>query len=189
MSSYVGVSGNLISEGSLMEYGLNTGCKVGLTQRRNGHISYFHWEIFCPLRYFICIQWSPGNVTWSPGITGVFLVYFGEVMGNHTCITYCPSSEHLWEMMCEGGKLYKKCWIKWLFFFKFFKNYFWLRWVFVAARGLSLVAASGGFSLQWLLLCGARALGAQASVVVARRLDSCGSRALERRLSSCGAWA
>ena len=38
--------------------------------------------------------------------------------------------------------------------------YFWLRWVFVAARGLSLVVASGGysslwcagFSLQWLLL-------------------------------------
>ena len=32
-----------------------------------------------------------------------------------------------------------------------FLRYFWLRWVFVAARGLSLVAASGGFSLQWLL--------------------------------------
>ena len=38
--------------------------------------------------------------------------------------------------------------------------YFWLRWVFVAARGLSLVVASrgysslqcAGFSLQWLLL-------------------------------------
>ena len=37
--------------------------------------------------------------------------------------------------------------------------YFWLRWVFVAVCGLSLVAASGGysslrcagFSLQWLL--------------------------------------
>ena len=37
--------------------------------------------------------------------------------------------------------------------------------------------------------CGARALGAQASVVVARRLGSCGSWALERRLSSCGARA
>ena len=75
--------------------------------------------------------------------------------------------------------------------------YFWLRWVFVAARGLSLVAASGGsFSLRCvgltvvaLLCCGARALGTQASVVVARGLSSCGSRALERRLSSCGARA
>ena len=42
----------------------------------------------------------------------------------------------------------------------------------------------GGFSC-----CGARALGAWASVVVAFRLSSCGSRALEHRLSSCGAWA
>ena len=76
--------------------------------------------------------------------------------------------------------------------------------------GLSLVAASGGysllrcagFSLRWLLLfrstgtrcagfssCGARALGVRASVVVARRLSSCGSRALEHRLSSCDARA
>ena len=42
----------------------------------------------------------------------------------------------------------------------------------------------GGFSY-----CGARALGARASVVVVRGLSSCGSRALERRLSSCGARA
>ena len=41
-----------------------------------------------------------------------------------------------------------------------FFGFFWLRWVFVAVRGLSLVAASGGysllqctgFSLRWLLL-------------------------------------
>ena len=39
----------------------------------------------------------------------------------------------------------------------------------------------GGFSC-----CGAQALGAQASVVAARRLSSCTSWALERRLSSCG---
>ena len=37
--------------------------------------------------------------------------------------------------------------------------------------------------------CGAWALGARASVVVAHMLHSCGSRALERRLSSCGTWA
>ena len=64
-------------------------------------------------------------------------------------------------------------------------------------RGLSLVAVSratlhcgaqashcGGFSY-----CGARALGAWASVVVARGLSSCGLQAPERRLSSCGAQA
>ena len=42
----------------------------------------------------------------------------------------------------------------------------------------------GGFSC-----CGARALGAWASVVVAQGLSSCGSRALERKPSSCGARA
>ena len=71
--------------------------------------------------------------------------------------------------------------------------YFWLCWVFVAT-GLSVVLASGGysslqcagFSLQWFLLLGARALGERASVVVALGLSSCGLRALECRLSSCG---
>ena len=83
-----------------------------------------------------------------------------------------------------------------LFFFKVLKKfylfiYFWLRWVFVAAPGLSLVAVSGGysslgytgFSLRWLLLLqsttGSRRVG----------FSSCGSRALERRLSSCGSRA
>ena len=75
-------------------------------------------------------------------------------------------------------------------FLFFFKKIFWLCWVFVAARGLFLVAASGGysslpcvgFSLRWLLLLqsmGARHAG----------FSSCGSWALERRLSSCGARA
>ena len=81
-----------------------------------------------------------------------------------------------------------------LLFKKILFIYLWLPWVFVAARGLSLVVARGailrcgarashcgGFSCY-----GARALGAWASVVVARRLSSFGSRALERRLSSCG---
>ena len=63
--------------------------------------------------------------------------------------------------------------------------------------GLSLVAASegysllwcAGFSLQWLLCCGAQALGTRAAVVAAHGLSSCGSRAQERSLGSCGAWA
>ena len=42
----------------------------------------------------------------------------------------------------------------------------------------------GGF-----FCCGAWALRTWASVVVARRLSSCGLRALEHRLSSCGTWA
>ena len=62
----------------------------------------------------------------------------------------------------------------------FLSFYFWLRWVFIAARGLSLVASSGGysslrctgFSLRWLLLLwstGSRRTG----------FSSCGTRASE----------
>ena len=63
---------------------------------------------------------------------------------------------------------------------------FWLHWVFAAARGLSLVAVGGGysllrgagFSLWWLLLlqstgfrrAGFSSCGTRASVVVARGL-------------------
>ena len=81
-----------------------------------------------------------------------------------------------------------------LFFFNLKKIYLfiWLCWVFVAACGLSLVAASGGysllrctgFSLRWLLLLrsmGSRCVGFSScgtgSVVVARGLSSCGARA------------
>ena len=59
----------------------------------------------------------------------------------------------------------------------FFKKliYIWLRWVFVAARRLSLVTASRGATLRCgarashcggFSCCGAQALGAWASVVV-----------------------
>ena len=66
--------------------------------------------------------------------------------------------------------------------------------VFVAARELSLVAASGGysslrcmgFSLRWLLLLRSTGSRHTGSVVVARGLSSCGLWPLERRLSSCG---
>ena len=77
------------------------------------------------------------------------------------------------------------------FYFIFSINlfiYFWLLWVFIAVRGLSLVAASGGYSSVGVhrllivvtsLCCGAWALGTRASVVVVRGLSSCssGSRA------------
>ena len=77
-----------------------------------------------------------------------------------------------------------------LFNLFFIYLFLWLRWVFVAARGLLLVVVSGGysslrcegFSLPWLLLLrstGFRHVG----------FSSCGSRALELRLGSCGARA
>ena len=85
-------------------------------------------------------------------------------------------------------------WLPWVIFFKnkfiYLFIYFWLSWIFVASRGLSLVAASGGysslwcagFSLQWPLLLwsmGSRHAG----------FSSRGSWALECRLSSCGTQA
>ena len=64
------------------------------------------------------------------------------------------------------------------YFYKFILFiYFWLRWVFVAMCGLSLVAASGGYSL---LRCAGLS---QSQPLVAehklqtRRLSNCGSRA------------
>ena len=86
------------------------------------------------------------------------------------------------------------CFVFCLFFNLFI---FWLCWVFVAVRGLSLVAESGGysslrcagFSLWWFLLL--RSVGSKCtgSVVVACGLSSCGSRAVERKLISCGTQA
>ena len=87
-----------------------------------------------------------------------------------------------------------------LFFF-----FFWPRWVFVAARGLSLVAANrghsslwcAGFSFWWLLSLwstgsrrvGFSSCGTRASVVVARGLRSTGSVVVTHGLScstACG---
>ena len=59
--------------------------------------------------------------------------------------------------------------------FIYLSIYFWLRWVFVAVHGLSLDAASGGysllrctgFSLQWFLLLWSTGSRRTGSVVVA----------------------
>ena len=56
-------------------------------------------------------------------------------------------------------------------------------------QGLLFVAVLRASNCSGFSCCGARALGAWASVVVARRLGSCGSRALECRFSSCGSRA
>ena len=89
-------------------------------------------------------------------------------------------------------------------FFFFLNKFIYFIYLFLAALGLGCcvqafsgcgergatlrcgVQAShcGGFSC-----CRARALGAWASVVVARGLSSCSLWALEHKLSSCGAWA
>ena len=91
---------------------------------------------------------------------------------------------------CDRGRSWQTlCAFLFFFFINLFIN-FWLRWVFLAACGLSLVAASGGYSslrragssLRWLLLLqstGSRHAG----------FSSCGLQAVERRLSSYGARA
>ena len=56
-------------------------------------------------------------------------------------------------------------------------GWFWLRWVFVAARGLSLRCGVRASHCNGFSCCGARALGMRASVAVARELSSCGARA------------
>ena len=63
-------------------------------------------------------------------------------------------------------------------------GFLWLRRAGAALPCGARASHCGGFSC-----CGARALGAQASVVMARGLSGCGLQALERRLSSCGARA
>ena len=55
--------------------------------------------------------------------------------------------------------------------------YFWLCWVFVSVRGLSLVAASGGHSSSWCT-----GLSLSQPLVAEHRLQT-------RRLSSCGTQA
>ena len=105
--------------------------------------------------------------------------------------------------MCPGVGWLVHMAILFLFYLYFYKFIYFNLFLFLAALGfvavrwLSLVAASGGysslwcvgFSLRWLLLWGAWALGSWASVVVACGLSSCGLQALERRLSSCCARA
>ena len=93
--------------------------------------------------------------------------------------------------------------IEWMSFYVYINLfilfiYFWPRWVFVAARRLSLVAARAGAPLSCgaqashcggFSCCGAWALGARTSVVAVHGFSSCGSWALQHRLSSCGARA
>ena len=72
-----------------------------------------------------------------------------------------------------------------------------LRWVFMAAHRLAAVAESRVYSLAVVAgvhcsdfsCCGARALGAQASVAAVHELSSCSPRALEHRPHTSGTGA
>ena len=87
-----------------------------------------------------------------------------EPKGLHLDFTYretegvCPSLKSNVEARVKGEEKYMTALFICLLFKIYF--YFWLCWVFVVARGLSLVAASGGYSLlrcpdsslRWFLL-------------------------------------
>ena len=55
--------------------------------------------------------------------------------------------------------------------------YFWLHWVFIARVGVTLRCSAQASHYSGFSCCGAWALGSWASVVVARRLSSCGTQA------------
>ena len=95
-----------------------------------------------------------------------------------------------WVFLIVYGYRKTRIYFLFIYFLKEHLFIFWLHWVFVAACGLSLVAASGGYSslqcmgfslwwLLWLQSTGSRRTG----------FSSCALWALERRLSSCGARA
>ena len=116
-------------------------------------------------------QWTPFCMNWPLGLWRVgvrslpplpqLFFCFPLLQLKSTSFNIASASQTL----CIGRSV--------LFYFIYlFIYYFWLCWVFVAARGLSLVAASGGYSLLrwagfalwWLLLLrsvGSRAWGLQ----------------------------
>ena len=124
-------------------------------------------NVYCAvLRTSICICLCNAISPWAPDRHSQWsdCPRLWEMQPRSTCLAFLSSGLH------HSNPLF--------FFLRFNFIYFWLRWVFVAARGLSLVAASGGysslrcagFSLLWLLL-----------------LRSMGSRCVG--FSSCGTWA
>ena len=109
--------------------------------------------------------------------------FYGWILFHYIDVsTFCLSVHHWWkfELFLPFG-YYEWCCYEHPCTHFYLCIYFWLRWVFVAACGLPLVAARGGYSLLWYTgfsCCRARALGPQASVVVAHGLScsmACGN--------------
>ena len=84
-----------------------------------------------------------------------FLFFFSSYRVLH-CISHSRTNQFPvdgqldYSVFCYYKQCYNYSFVQWsLFSFIFFKIYFWLCWVFVSVRGLSLVAASGGHSSSW----------------------------------------
>ena len=153
----------------------HTACGI-LVLHQGSNLHPLHWKVESkPLDH----QGSPRKVFLNYGSRGFFCSF---ALVSFFRDSYCS---------CVGlSLLIFNIYLSWIHFFPYFPYlfvclfvYLWLHWVFVAACGLSLVVASGGysslwctgFSLQWLLLLrsmGSRradfsSCGMQASVAVA----------------------
>ena len=122
-----------------------------------------------------------------------------------TSLCYYCHTNYILYIISSQIQFYNYGFLKKINLFILFIYYFWLHQVFVSACGLSLVAASGGysqlwcmgFSLQWLLLLrstgsrhvGFSSCGLRAPVVVVCGLQSAGSVVVAHGLScsaACG---
>ena len=141
--------------------------------------SWCFWKTFCSLQKSVC------QVYKSDFWTFLSLLFLGSF--------YARRVGKICSYSCYILLKEDKAFIIYLFIFKLiFKInlfiYFWLRWVFIAVCGLSLVAVSGGysslwctgFSLRWLLLL--RSTGSRRA-----GFSSCGSQGSRcAGFSSCG---
>ena len=99
-----------------------------------GFESFFHMTIH-HIFEDICHTWL-GNLFFLQELKS----YFPSEMKTEELTDHTSLMENVIFFLTSGSK-----WVYFLFIY-FLKIYFWLRWVFVAACGLSLVAASGGYS-------------------------------------------
>ena len=132
---------------------------------------WLHFEIYIQysslsgVQFYECLQMHKSHVTVTP------------IKIENTSITYTPFPQFPCATSFSCTFFLKK--------FIYLFIYFWLHWVFIAVHRLPLVTASRGytllqcvgFSLRWLLLPRSKGSRCVGSVVVARRLSSCGAQA------------
>ena len=139
-----------------------------------------------PVRHIIpCLRkgLEAGVIVSGKAMVGLNRSTSGVSVRSHETLIPWPHPIDKWLPWKETGNTHT-LWIQLFFFLILFI-------LFLAALGLCCCARAFS-SWQWVgatLRCGALALGAWASVVMAHGLSSCGLWALERRLSSCGTQA
>ena len=127
--------------------------KTVLPTQRSGNSRPVHsaWPSFYKVKqtHATSATWPGADVPSGAGCTLLFEKHHAEEEGTEGGHTVCQNTA-LGRIALPSG----------FFVFVFVFVYFWLRWVFIAVCGLSLVAVSGGysslwcvgFSLRWLLL-------------------------------------